>query len=461
MKKSNSLFYRVFVVVAVIQVAIFLGLSGYIITRTIINPEQTFEQPPEPAMNDVKQQENVASIKASTRKSSKMTKRISAATQNIQNADINIVLPTGTGGGMAGFDAINPGDMGKLDITMPELNFFNTKSKGERILICVDAGSHLMNEERGGLDTYRVIREEIKKLVDALPGTVFFNIMMFEIRSGAMFDMYKSGGALVPATDANKRGVASWIDPFNSSLQNIGVRSGNYTLKTQFLPQPPASNDYKWATAANKYRVYQAALEHGADLIYILTTDWIDPDNIKRPWTESETDRYRKQMEKYEADTERELKKAGWTEEKQLEYDKQYAKARTEAIAKARDWLEKENNRRKAKGESLYVGSPDRVITEQKFMPKIEPARPSVKVTKPQVNFSSYGAKGIANYYEPLFKDIYAKNGYRKPTINMIIFKGQKEEWTPAQMKIVRSFVTSHQNGNVQVLRGLKQVGSE
>ena len=40
----------------------------------------------------------------------------------------------------------------------------------------------------------------------------------------------------------------------------------------------------------------------------------------------------------------------------------------------------------------------------------------------------------------------------------MIVFRGEKEEWTPAENKVVRQFTNANQNGRSRVLKGLKSV---
>lgn len=42
--------------------------------------------------------------------------------------------------------------------------------------------------------------------------------------------------------------------------------------------------------------------------------------------------------------------------------------------------------------------------------------------------------------------------------VNMIVFKGEKEEWTAEQNKIIRSFTAANNNGRSRVLKGLKPV---
>ncbi len=456
-KQKNSLLFKVFVIVAIIQIALLVGFSGMIISQSIINLGSEMEAPKVAEKVEPQKQEVRARINRTQRKTTKLTKRISVVNPNNINApSVDVKLPSGLGRGFGGFVPITGVNIdNSVNINAIEIDIQGIKSKTERVLICIDAGEHLMTDERGGLDTYKVIREDIKKLVDSLPGTVLFNLMAFECAGKVNINLFMP--TLVPASDANKRRVAAWIDPINASLNRLGTTS-NYTLKYPFMPQPPATRYYS-PGVSDRYRVYQAAIEQGADTIYILTTGWADPDRIKYPWTDAETERFAREEDKYQRDVEKALKQAGWTEEKQLEYDKQLAINRTKAIAKARDWIEKENAKRKAAGKSLYTGNPADVISEQKLLVYPEPRPPSTAgIKRPVPKFKSYGRSGLFKFYEPLFKEVYDLKNIKRPQVNMIIFKGEKEEWTPAENKVVRSFASMNRGGKVRVLRGLKPV---
>lgn len=455
-KEKRGLLYQVFVVVAIIQVSLLIALSGYIVSKSIIE-EQKFEAPPTIEKVQNAQKEHRVRVERHQKKSRKMTKRIQVANpQNINAPQINVTVPAATsiGGGISTISEKGMTEGMKIAVTTVDIG--GIKSKTEKVLICLDAGPYLMTDERGGLDTYRVIREDIKRLVNNLPSTVLFNLMAFDTSHGAKMDLFQQN--LVAATQFNKKIACDWIEPINASLQKIGPLRHNYKLKYEFLKQPPHANGYN-PSISNIYRIYQAALEQGADTIYILTTSWVDPDRIKLPWTDAETERYRKQMERYEQQLERGRKAQGWTEEKQQEYDTANAKARQEGIKKARDWIAKENKMRKAKGVPLYTGTPSQAMYENKFYKQPQPAPPHVKgLKRPAVNFKSYGRAGLFKFYNKLFKEVYFDKKMKPPVVHMIVFRGKNEEWTPAQNKVVRQFTNANMGGRSRVLKGLKSV---
>ena len=455
-KEKRGLLYQVFVVVATIQVSLLIALSGYIVSQSIIE-EQKFEAPPTIEKVQNAQKEHRVRVERQQKKSRKMTKRIQIANpQNINAPQINVTVPAATsfGGGISTISEKGMTEGMKIAVTTVDIG--GIKSKTEKVLICIDAGPYLMTDERGGLDTYRVIREDIKRLVNNLPSTVLFNLMAYDITHGARMSLFQSN--LVAATQFNKKIACDWIEPINASLDKGGVHGRQLQLKYEFLKQPPAVHGYN-PHISNCYRVYQAALEQGADTIYILGTTWVDPDRIKMPWTDGETERYRKQMERYEQQLERGRKQQGRTEEKQQEYDAANAKARQDAIKKARDWIKKENETRKAKGVPLYTGTPEQAMRENKFYKQPQPAPPSVKgLKRPAATFKSYGRAGLFKYYNKLFKEVYFDKKMKPPVVHMIIFRGKNEEWTPAQNKVVRQFTNANMGGRSRVLKGLKSV---
>ncbi len=455
-REKRGLLYKVFIIVAILQIGLLLTFSGYVVTMSIIEPENKFDAPPTLEKVDNAPKEQRVRVQQQQKKSRRVTKRIEIANPtNVNTPDVKIEIPAsfGTGGGIT---TVSERDMtAGMKISIPTLDFMGIKSKAERVLICLDAGPYLMTDERGGLDTYKVIREDIKKLVNGLPSTVLFNLMAFDVSNGTTINFFQR--SLVAATAFNKRIAADWINPINVSLNKIGPGPNNYKLKYEFLPQPPQSPEYN-PYKSNIYRIYQAALEQGADTIYILTTNWVDPEEIKMPWTDAEIERYRKAQERYAKEVERQRRAAGWNDDKQQEYDRKVAEARAAGIKKAREWIKNENARRKQKNIPLYTGTPEQAMWENKFYVEPTPRPPAVKAKKPEAKFKSYGRVGLFKYYNKLFKEVYFDKNMKPPVVNMIVFKGEKEEWTAEQNKIIRSFTAANNNGRSRVLKGLKPV---
>lgn len=455
-KGKRGLLYQVFIVVAIVQVVLLITMGSVIVTQSIITEEKKFDAPPTIEKVDQARKETRVRVQQQQKKTQKLTRRISITNpQNTNLPQVNITLPPTMSMG-AGISAISNIDMtSKFNIVTTTVDIGGIKSKTEKVLICIDTGKYLMTDERGGLDTYKAIREDIKKLINNLPPTVLFNLMAYSTEYGTSINMFQP--SLVAATSANKRMACDFVEPLNASLSRLGPGGNNYKLKYPFLPQPPDSNHYS-QYASNIYRIYQAALEQGADTIYILTTSWTDPERIKKPWNNAQTQRYIRDMARYSENVERQRRQAGWNDQKQIEYEREDMIARRDGIKKAREWIKAENDRRAKKGQPLYTGNVYKAMYDNKFYVRPKEVPPSIGVKAPEVKFESYGRSGILKYYDKLFKEVYRDKQMKPPTLNMIVFRGKNENLTPAENRVIKQFTSSNNGGRSRVLRGLKPV---
>ena len=455
-KEKRGLLYQVFIIVAIIQVVLLITMGSVIVTQSIITEEKKFDAPPTIEKVDQARKETRVRVQQQQKKTQKLTRRISITNpQNTNLPQVNITLPPTMSMG-AGISAISNIDMtSKFNIVTTTVDIGGIKSKTEKVLICIDTGKYLMTDERGGLDTYKAIREDIKKLINNLPPTVLFNLMAYSTEYGTSINMFQP--SLVAATSANKRMACDFVEPLNASLSRLGPGGNNYKLKYPFLPQPPDSNHYS-QYASNIYRIYQAALEQGADTIYILTTSWTDPERIKKPWNNAQTQRYIRDMARYSENVERQRRQAGWNDQKQIEYEREDMIARRDGIKKAREWIKAENDRRAKKGQPLYTGNVYKAMYDNKFYVRPKEVPPSIGVKAPEVKFESYGRSGILKYYDKLFKEVYRDKQMKPPSLNMIVFRGKNENLTPAENRVIKQFTSSNNGGRSRVLRGLKPV---
>ena len=456
-REKRGLLYQVFIVVAVIQIVLLITFGSVIVTQSIIMDENKFDAPPTIEKVDQVRKETRVRVQQQQKKTQKLTRRISITNpQNTNLPQVNITLPPTMSMGAA-INTISNIDMtSKFNIVTTTVNIGGIKSKTEKVLICIDTGKYLMTDERGGLDTYKAIREDIKKLVNNLPPTVLFNLMAFTTEYGTAINMFQP--TLVAATSANKKMACDWVEPLNASLSRLGPGGNNYKLKYPFLPQPPDSNHYHQGVS-NIYRIYQAALEQGADTIYMLTTSWTDPERIKKPWSNAQTQRYVRDMARYSENIERQRRSAGWNDQKQIEFERKDMIAMRTGIKKAREWIKNENERRAKKGQPLYTANVTQAMWDNKFYERPQPYPPSTGGVKaPEIKFDSYGRGGVLKYYEKLFKEVYRDKQMKPPTLNMIVFRGKNENLTPAENRVIKQFTSSNNGGRSRVLKGLKPV---
>ena len=147
---------------------------------------------------------------------------------------------------------------GKLDMGVSKINFFGTRSKGEKIIFIMDASKLMMEDAKGGYTTYKYAKDEIHRLVDSMPSATLINVLIY---SGSNIDMFKP--QVVPATPENRAALKEWLAPINSDPYNVGKVSRTYRPTVEYQSMLGARVRY-WLLAV------QAAMEQRADSIFVL-----------------------------------------------------------------------------------------------------------------------------------------------------------------------------------------------
>ncbi|VGO18612.1 vWA domain-containing protein [Pontiella sulfatireligans] len=201
----------------------------------------------------------------------KLVKRLVVKPRLNQNIpDIKMPEITGVKGGMgsgvgdAGFGA------GGLGFTMPEINLFGVKSKGEKIFIMLNSNSWMMVDEIGGMTAYAIIKNELVKILGELNPTVLFNISVY---SGMQAQVLFPGW--VSASSENVGKVKEWLAPLN--MVEEGMSDNAYGLKTLGAGGSGITEDF----AAEPFERMESwaiptmlAMKQQADSLYVLTCRW-------------------------------------------------------------------------------------------------------------------------------------------------------------------------------------------
>ncbi|HNX53134.1 MAG TPA: hypothetical protein PLD51_02840 [Pontiellaceae bacterium] len=148
-----------------------------------------------------------------------------------------------------------PGD---LDIGVTGVNFFGTRSSGEKIIFILDASRQMMEDEKGGYYTYKYAKDKIHQLVDAMPAATLFNVMVY---NDSNVDMFRPQP--VPATQANRDALKAWLAPINSDPHNVGQVASKYRSSVQYKSEIGGR-------ARHWLKAVQAAMEQTADNIFVL-----------------------------------------------------------------------------------------------------------------------------------------------------------------------------------------------
>jgi hypothetical protein len=166
-------------------VLIVVALS-FVAVSVIQKEEKVFEAKPvnRPKMQLKKLQVPV-NIKKKKMKKPRLRKRIVVQPKmNSSMPDIKMPEISGLKGGLGGGEAGGLGGAGGVGFSMPEINVFGIKGKGEKVFIALDADARMMRDEVGGMRAYTIIKDEVHKIISGLPPTALFNVAVFEHSGG-------------------------------------------------------------------------------------------------------------------------------------------------------------------------------------------------------------------------------------------------------------------------------------
>ncbi len=264
----------------------------------------------------------------------KLRKQI-VAKQMVRNTpDIKMPEIVGVKGGLGTVGGGLGGGVGSLGFSMPELDLFGVKSKGEKIFIVLDSTEPMMRDDRGGLVSYDLIKQEIYHMLDGLNSTVLFNIAAYDWQNGQMLFP-----GMVKATPGNIEKVRAWLEPLNrdkgsgGELAVVGTKTagpGGKTFRSATLKNEIMDSIDVWVGPT------MLAMQEQADTVYILAA-----------------------THRNLASTERTTPK-GWSESKQKKWEELYEKAKVK--------LSEENEKRRSQGlPPLVIGMNPWSLNERYF----------------------------------------------------------------------------------------------
>ena len=440
-------------------------LGGVMITQALIPQAQSFDAVPPPPTNtepEVKQRNVV--LKKNMKRSSGLVRRINVPVAQANPQQLTIALPSGMGGSDIGGgfgDGVNLAgvNLANVKINLPTLEIFGKKATSDRVFIAFEVSEPIMKDNMGGLAAFNVVKDEIKSLVNNLPGTVVFNVMAFDtyFKMGMQTTAFPS---LVVADANNKRIFNEWIDSINPSPDKIGLDRRDprrYHLKES--PPPYPSIDYRGLsihnnTVVGRYMVYQAALEQSAGAIWILSLDWPSANRYNMSLTDEVRKRWMDDWDRNVKEFERKGGKIGSKEEEDA-WNKYMAPLRE----KARQWLKKENERRTAKGIPLMVQSDLDSIIRNELKIKYNPpptSRASLRPAAPK--FKQYNNQTLYAAYEPILKKYYDQRGLPRPQLNTIVLLSRDAEWNAKDSIGPRAWARLNAGGSLGVLRAGKPI---
>ena len=414
---------------AIVSIALHLVLlliAGTFVAVTVVTKsEKKFEsrQASHPRMPLKKLQ---VPVKINKRKPKpKLRKRIVVQTTERNVPDIKMPEISGIKGGLGAAGGTGLGTGGGIGFSMPEIDVFGIRGKGERIFIALDSDAYIMRDEIGGMRAYQIIKDELVKIIEGLSPTTLFNLAVFEYRSAlALFPK------MVPATRENVEKVKNWLEPLNQikvgTTGSYGLRTlgkGGVRLQTT---DSMLRGEIKEEGAKHWYRPAAKAMMEQADTIFILSGSW-GKMRVARGETPS------------------------WPAAKRKKWE--------EHVRKAKEMHKIENEKRAAEGE------PERVINDSSlFVSTYFPSK-YASLCPPAPPWYYYTGRDYAEALNVIREEcaskVAVKSGISKAkrdrySINVVFFAPRNEAGPVGQYEIL----ANRCHGKFRVIKGLDEIES-
>jgi hypothetical protein len=343
------------------------------------------------------------------------------------------------GGGSRSLSSM--GAAGSLGFGISGINFFGVRSKGEKIVFVIDTSEAMMDDAKGGYNTYQFAKEKIHSMVDGMRSATLFNVILYSendsVRSvgGDAVILFRKN--LVPATPENRQALKQWLATVNDNSRAAG-KIGK--MQTAYRPPHPYESTIE-SDAQTWLKAVQAGMEGSADNIFVLCAGWGDHriSDEKRAVMFGITDEARKKW----------LEERGWPQQKIDDWNKERA-----AISrKAREILAEENRKRRQRGlpEKVVSSMWDYMTKELKLE---MPAGPPVYTgTSTDRNIFTYNINQVLEHLDAVYKFNYLPKKLSKPSVHFVqLIAEDAPDSKPAELKTI----VSKYRGDCEILRGAK-----
>ena len=435
-KKLNPMLMNVIIISGVIHLIAILILGGITVVSYVIPDEAKFEEPPE-----VREEKPPTDVKVEIRpqeapQSQELNQLKMKQVGDITVSAIDVDLPSmeedfTVAASLGGFSSrgVLDGASGRLGLGISEVNIFGLKSKAERVLFAIDASKDMLVDKKGGLNSYRAIKEEITSMVENLSTGTLFNVVFFQ-KGKLLF--FKPNP--VPAGKAVAEALKKWIAPINENIKSLGLRGAKRRPLTA-LPEHPvhkAIRKHHHDTYNEMMYLTQVFLEQSIDAAFVITGNHPGIGRVRRSDTREEREAWREVVQ--DPDYREQLK--------------EYREARREAAKKARAKLKKLNERRKRNG------IPPKVIARN----LVREMGVKVRARHPGHRPAHYIPKReVEKYLDDVVDLLYEDKGGEPPSMNVILFLAGNEAFGDRREDRIDDYVREF-SGRFRTLRGLDEI---
>ena len=442
-RKMNPMLLNVLVFSAALHAIALFVLGGITVVKYIIPDDAQFEEPAE-----VTEEEPPPEVKIEIKPKPEIQPMSNLRTKKIGNiavADIAVDLPSSGDaftinagiGGFGGASNIIGSGRGQLEFGTSQVNVFGIKAKAERILFVIDTNRQMVTDKKGGLNSYRVIKDEITDMVGNLNAGTLYNVMLQD-RSKTL--LFKPN--LVTAGSESHAQLVKWVAPINSNADKPGLE-GVRGAKRPTLRSLSDQTVYK--SLSMGYRgnetifITQHALEQNIDTIFFITGYHQGFEAVRRDLNEKEEIEWQKKINS------REYK------EQLAEHQKEVPVMQQRIINE----LNRINTERKKKGQpprvleqrhGVYSNANELGLNWKTRHPGHRP-HPLIK------------PRDIRKYVTQLNEQLYQQFDKPVPSINVVLFLAEDEAFSNQAQQQLKDYVSFYK-GKHRIIRGEKEIES-
>jgi hypothetical protein len=443
-KKINPLLLKVIFISVAIHLLAGLILGSITIYKYVVPSEAQFEEPPV-----VEQEEPPPPVKVQIRPQQPKQQQaqnlamrpvaniaVANVDVNLPNMEQNFTVSTGLGG--MGGGSLLGGTRGNIGMGLSDVSVFGLKSRAERILFVIDANRQMVTDKKGGLNSYKIIKDEITDMVGNLSAGTLFNVMLQDRTKMMLFKPQ-----LVSAGSEVHQQLIQWINPINASATNVGLE-GNRLAKKPQLKTLPDEEVHKilphgWRGNETCF-ITQVALEQNVDAIFFITGYHRGFETVLAPASERMVAEWQRKIAK-------------------RDYIEQLAKHKAE-IAQMQARVKAEVTRIDA--ERKKKGQPPRVLSQRhgvysnanELGLKWKTNHPGHGPGRQQVKDSD-----VSKYFRKLIDKLYEDHDKPVPSVNVVLFLAGDEVFSDAAKKQLDQYVRFFRGKN-RVIRGEDEISS-
>ena len=443
-RKINPMLLNVLLISVGVHVVALFILGSITVYKYIIPDEAQFEepspvaeeQPPPEVKIEIKQQPPKQQAMQSLRMKQVGNIAVSAVDVNLPNMQESFTVSAGMGG--FGSGSLLGGTRGTLGIGMSDISVFGLKTRAERILFVIDANSQMLTDAKGGLKSYKIIKDEITDMVGNLSAGTLFNVMMADRRNSKFFKKQ-----LVPAGQEVHQQLIQWITPINANARNAGLVEGASVRRERLdtLSKDATHEDILWANQPGNDTAFmtQLAVEQDVDAIFFIAGYHRGFERVRRRLTEKE--------------------EADWIRfSTSRKYQDQLAMHQKEVPImqnRINYKMKKINEERKAKGQPARVlNSRWGIYSDYRELGlEWETEHPG---WRPDYFLES---REIEKYFKKVVDILYTNKGSEKPSVNVILFLAGDEEMRKEWEDQLDDY-TDFFRGKYRIIRGLAEISN-